>query len=584
MKRVELLAPAKDKNTAFTAINCGCDALYAGAISFGARKKAGNSIDDIKEIVSYAHKFYVRVYVTINTILDDEELVEAQRLIEKLYNIGVDAIIVQDAGIIKLALEGKIPPIEIHASTQCNNRTIEKVKFFSDMGISRIILARELSLEEIKFICQSVSADIETFIHGALCVSYSGQCYMSYHIGGRSANRGECAQACRKKYSLMNDKGKYFAKDKYLLSMKDFNASKYLKKLIDAGVKSFKIEGRLKDANYVKNVTAYYRNEIDKYALKTSSGKVFLDFEPDVHKSFNRGFTDYFLNGREKCYNFESPKSIGEKLGIIEKVSDKYFTIKGLKHKLHPQDGLFFDGKGCLINRIDGNKIFPNKIDGIISGKTIYRNFDFEYEKKLLNSKTKRRIAVKFYYKNNILTAVDEDRNVSEIKIEYSEAAKNPNKMKEIFHNQLSKTGESDFYIENIEIEGSIPFLQISKINELRRDILTKLMTERLKNYPKILQKPLKTVKFPDKKLDYKANIHNKKAKEFYEACGCEVCSMSYESGGFADELMRTKHCIKYAFNMCKSPEKLFLADEKGIKYPLEFDCKNCEMIIKNCK
>ncbi len=584
MKRVELLAPAKDKKTAFAAINSGCDAVYIGAANFGARKKAGNSLEDITEIVNYAHKFYVRVHVTVNTILTDDELIEARKLIKKLFDIGVDAIIVQDMGILKLALDGEIPPIELHASTQCDNRTVEKVKFFSDMGISRIIPARELSLTDITNICKSVDADIETFVHGALCVSYSGQCYMSYRIGGRSANRGECAQACRKKYSLINDKGKYIAKDKYLLSLKDFNASKYLKNLIDAGVKSFKTEGRLKDENYVKNVTLFYRNEIDKYALKTSSGKVFSDFEPDVRKSFNRGFTDYFLNGREKCYNFESPKSIGEKLGIVDKVTDKYFTIKNLKYKLHPQDGLFFDGMGCLINRVEGDKVFPNKTDGIKSGQVIYRNFDAEFEKKLSNSKTKRRIAVKFYYKNNILTAEDEDKNLAYVNIEAFEQPKNPDKMKETFLNHLSKTGESDFYVENIDIQDEIPFLQISKINEIRREILSKLMDERLKNYPKVLQKSLKRVEFPYKKLDYKANIHNKKAKEFYEKCGCKVCSMSFESGGFADELMRTKHCLKYAFDMCKSPEKLFLVDEKGVKYPLEFDCKNCEMVVKNCK
>ena len=336
MKKVELLAPAKDKKTAFAAINSGCDALYIGASNFGARKKVPNSIEDIKEIVDYAHKFYVRVHVTINTILDDNELIEAKNLIQKLYDIGVDAIIFQDMGIFELAKRGKLPPIELHASTQCDNRTLEKAKFFDNLGVSRIILARELSLEQIKEICENTNAEIETFIHGALCVSYSGQCYLSHFIGGRSANRGECAQACRKKYTLVDDKDNIIAKDKYLLSLKDFNASKHLKKLIDAGVKSFKIEGRLKDENYVKNVVAYYRNEIDKLASKTSSGKVFLDFEPNVNKSFNRGFTDYFLplsltlspKGRGEIYNFESPKSQGEYLGKVTKIGRNYFEIK----------------------------------------------------------------------------------------------------------------------------------------------------------------------------------------------------------------------------------------------------------------
>ena len=607
MKKVELLAPAKDKKTAFAAINSGCDALYIGASNFGARKKVPNSIEDIKEIVDYAHKFYVRVHVTINTILDDNELIEAKNLIQKLYDIGVDAIIFQDMGIFELAKRGKLPPIELHASTQCDNRTLEKAKFFDNLGVSRIILARELSLEQIKEICENTNAEIETFIHGALCVSYSGQCYLSHFIGGRSANRGECAQACRKKYTLVDDKDNIIAKDKYLLSLKDFNASKHLKKLIDAGVKSFKIEGRLKDENYVKNVVAYYRNEIDKLASKTSSGKVFLDFEPNVNKSFNRGFTDYFLSCHserseesKKIYNFESPKSQGEYLGKVTKIGRNYFEIKkqtltlpspkgrvperreGVEPKLHPQDGLYFDGNGCLVNRVEENKIFPNKMNGIKVGLDIYRNFDSKFEKQLTNTKTKRQIGVIFKLQKRTLEAIDEDNNSVKIEIPSGETPNNPDKMKENFISQLNKTGESDFYVQKIELDDSLPFIPVSQINEIRRNILSKLMDERIKNYPKKYQKPLSYTEFPIKNLDYRANIHNKTAKIFYENCGCNVCEMSAESGSKATELMRTKHCLKYAFDMCKSSKKLFLIDEKGQKYPLEFDCKNCEMVIKH--
>ncbi len=602
MKKVELLAPAKDKKTAIAAINSGCDALYIGAQNFGARKKVPNSLEDIKEIVDYAHKFYVKVHVTVNTILTDAELVEAQELIQNLYDIGVDAIIVQDTGIFKLAIDGKLPPIVLHASTQCDNRTLEKVKFFKELGVSRVILARELSVEQIKNICSPLpgedvrrtgegAIEIETFVHGALCVSYSGQCYLSYYIGGRSANRGECAQACRKKYSLVDDKGNIIAKDKYLLSMKDFNASSHLKELIDAGVKSFKIEGRLKDENYVKNVVAYYRCEIDKFAQKTSSGKIFLDFEPDVKKSFNRGFTDYFLDGRKRCFNFDTPKSIGEKLGKITKAGRDYFEIGGQEGKkaggqacirINPQDGLYFNGQGCLVNKVEGNKIYPNKMDGIAVGVEVFRNFDSLFEKQLENSRTKRRIGVKFIYSDGILKAVDEDKNSVNIELQADEPPKNPEKMKENFINQLKKTGESDFYAEDIKIDDDVPFMPVSKINELRRNILDMLMAERLKNYKREIQKPLKYTKFPQHKLDYRANIHNGQAKSFYENCGCTVCEMSAESGSFPKELMRTKHCLKFAFNMCKSPKNLFLIDEKGQKYPLKFDCKNCEMVILN--
>ena len=600
MKKVELLSPAKDKKTAFAAIHSGCDAIYIGASNFGARKKVPNSLEDIKEIVDYAHKFYVRVHVTINTILNDEELIQAKELIQKLYDIGVDAIIVQDMGIFELAKQGKLPPIELHASTQCDNRTLKKAKFFDNLGVSRIILARELSLNQIKEICENTKAEIETFIHGALCVSYSGQCYLSHYIGGRSANRGECAQACRKEYSLTDEKGNIIAKEKYLLSLKDFNASEHIEELINAGVKSFKIEGRLKDENYVKNVVAYYRKEIDKIASKTSSGRVFLDFEPNLYKSFNRGFTDYFLDGRKKCFNFESPKSQGEYLGKVTKIGKNYFEIEkqtstlpspkgrvperleGVEPKLHPQDGLYFDGQGCLVNRVEENKIFPNKMDGIKIGLDIYRNFDSKFEKQLTNTKTKRQIGVIFKLQKRTLEAIDEDNNSVKTEIPSGEIPKNYDKMKENFINQLNKTGESNFYVQKIELDDSLSFIPVSQINEIRRNILSKLMNERLKNYPKQFQKPLSYVDFPQKELDYRANIHNKTAKSFYEQCGCKVNEMSAESGSKATELMRTKHCLKYAFNMCKSPKKLFLTDEKGQKYPLEFDCKNCEMIVLN--
>lgn len=578
VQKVELLAPAKDKKTAITAINSGCDAIYIGASNFGARKKVPNSLEDIKEIVDYAHKFYVKVHVTVNTILTDDELIQAKELIQKLYDIGVDAIIVQDMGIFKLAIDNELPPIALHASTQCDNRDLEKVKFFDDMGVSRVILARELSLEKIKEICTNTDAEIETFIHGALCVSYSGQCYFSHYIGGRSANRGECAQACRKKYTLVNENGRIIAKDKYLLSMKDFNASRHLESLIDAGVKSFKIEGRLKDENYVKNVVAYYRQEIDKFASKTSSGRVFWDFEPDVRKSFNRGFTDYFLDGRKRCFNFESPKSLGEKLGKITKVGKDYFEISN--GDVSKQDGLYFNGQGCLVNKVEGKKIYPNKMDGIAIGLEVYRNFDSKFEKQLENSKIKRRIGVKFVCKNGVLKAQDDDGNFVTSVLPQGEKPKNSKKMEENFINQFKKTGESDFYTENTEVIGELPFMPVSQINEIRRKILSDLMDERLKNYKRDLQKPLKYAEFPQKELDYRANIHNCEAKCFYENSSCKVCEMSAESGAFPKELMRTKHCLKFAFNMCKSPEKLFLIDEKGKKFPLKFDCANCEMAV----
>ena len=599
-KTVELLAPAKDKETAIAAINAGADAIYTGAVKFGARQNASNSLEDIKEIVDYAHKFNVKVHVTLNTILTDDELKEAEKLIHKLYEIGVDALIVQDMGILELAIEGKLPPVELHASTQCNNRTLEKVKFFQNTGVKRVILARELTLSEIEHICEEVrksdfnpDMEIEVFIHGALCVSYSGQCYLSASIGGRSANRGECAQPCRKKYSLVDEDGKVYAKDKYLLSLKDFNASKHIERLINAGVKSFKIEGRLKDSGYVKNVTAYYRKEIDKYAEKTSSGQIFTDFEPDLNKSFNRGFTDYFLpsvtpdkKGRRKnINNFDTPKSLGEKIGRVEKLIKGGFILNSAK--LNPQDGLcyFSDGEllGCLVNRAEGNKIYPNNPGKIKEGTVIYRNFNSEFDRILKNSKTARKIGVKFVLKDKILTAADEDGNTAQVPAASGEPTKNPDKMRLTLETQLAKTGESDFYAESIEILGIPDFMPVSIVNEMRRKILSDLSAKRLENYKRPIQTPLKYAKFPLETYDYHANVLNKTAKQFYKNCGCEITEEALEKtyNFIEKELMCTKYCLKFAFDMCGVKKNLFLTDEKGKKYPLKFDCKNCRMIIQ---
>ena len=586
MKKVELLAPAKNLETAIAAINCGADAVYIGASDFGARKNAPNSLEDIKKLVEYAHLFNVRVHVTVNTILSDEELKDAIILINKLYELGADAVIIQDMGLLKAAIDGKLPPIELHMSTQCDNRTVEKAKFFSDVGVSRVILARELSKGEIAEICKSVDCEIETFVHGALCVSYSGQCYMSYANGGRSANRGECAQPCRKKYSLIDNKGKVLFDNKYLLSLKDFNASEDIKDLIDCGVKSFKIEGRLKDINYVKNVVAYYNNLINKYASRMSSGKVFLDFEPDLYKTFNRGYTDYFLNSRGQCFNFLSPKSKGEKLGKVKSVSGNYIEIDA---KVYPQDGLCFieNGKmtGFLVNKVVNNKIYPNKMPKILPGTVIYRNFNSDFDKKL-SSKTERRIAVKYVVNDNKIYAFDEDDNSVSENFPSSEKAINLNKMKQNLINQLNKSGDSIFYTSDIVFkDDNIPFLPLSVVNDMRRKLLRMLKELRLAKYNRKAQKPIGYATFPCAQMNYRANVLNNEAKLFYKNCNCEITEPALEQNNSIPsgiELMRTKHCLKYAAGLCsKSCGKLYLIDaETSKKYPLKFDCKNCEMVV----
>ena len=584
MMKTELLSPAKNKETAFSAIDCGADAVYIGAPAFGARQNAANSFDDIKEVVNYAHKFWAKVFVTVNTILTDSELKEAVELIKELDSINVDAIIIQDLGLLNELMSLKLN-IPIHMSTQCDNRISDKVKFFKEIGVQRVVLARELSLEQIRNIHEeNPELELECFVHGALCVSYSGQCYLSQYIGGRSANRGECAQPCRKKYSVIDSEGNVVAQDIYALCLKDFNASSHIKEMVDSGVFSYKIEGRLKDVGYVKNITAYYRELLDKYSEKTSSGKSTYTFVPNPEKSFNRGFTDYFLKKRGECYNFKSPKSCGEYLGKVVKSERNYIIIDTNKN-ICPQDGLcFYSDKvleGFLVNKVDGNRIYPNRQVYIMSGTEIYRNVDTKFEKELLRP-VKRQIGVNIVFKDDTLSLKDEDNVEIKINLPQYERAKNQNKMNETFKKQLSKTGESDFYVIDFKILTDVPFMPISVINELRRDAFAMLMDKRLDCYSKNLQKGLKYTKYYKDTDDYHANVHNESAMFFYGQCGCKIEENSLESGmpNHEVELMRTKHCIKYALNMCKSNVDLYIKDEFGKMYPLKFDCKNCEMAL----
>lgn len=592
MNKIELLAPAKNLEVAIAAINSGADAIYIGADNFGARVNASNSLQELEKLVNYAHKFYVKIHVTINTILNNSELNKAVELVKTLYNIGVDAIIVQDMGLIQMAIEGKLPPIQIHASTQCDNRTLEKVKFFDSIGVSRVILARELSLKQIESICKNTNCEIETFIHGALCVSYSGQCYLSYANGGRSANRGECAQPCRKRYSLVDDGGKVYVKDKYLLSLRDFNASESIEKLMTIGVNSFKIEGRLKDINYVKNVVLFYNNLLHKnMAERTSSGRIFTDFVPDINKTFNRGYTDYFLQNRSKCYNFQSPKAMGEFVGMVKSVGKDFFETDCI---LHPQDGICYikseKTEGFLVNKVVGNRVFPNNMSGITKGLKLYRNYDSEFESKLNHANIIRKIGVKFLFFDDKIIAVDEDNNRASVDFVNPQISKNPVAIRNSYVKCFNKLGNTDFYLIDIDDNSyCMPFYPISIINDMRRNLLQKLMNERLANYKKIVQKPICYAKFPVSKLDYRANVLNDKARQFYVGCGVQLIENALEASKNIPngiELMRTKHCLRYAFGLCskncKYEKKLFLLDEHSKKYPLVFDCKNCEMVVLN--
>ena len=587
MYKTELLAPAKDKETAIAAIDCGADAVYIGASCYGARQNACNSLEDISEVVEYAHRFWAKVYVTVNTILTDEELPNAVELVKSLDKIGVDAVLIQDMGLLSELIKLQLP-IQIHASTQCDNREPEKVKFFKEIGLSRVVLARELSLEQIKQIHEeNPDIELEAFVHGALCVSYSGQCYLSQYIGGRSANRGECAQPCRKQYKVTDNQGQVYDYP-YPLCLKDFNASDNIKQMTENGVFSFKIEGRLKDIAYVKNVVSYYREQLDKCSEKSSSGKSIYPYSPDVEKSFNRGFTDYFLNGRGECFNPYSPKSRGKYIGkAVFAKGNAIFIETGMD--INPQDGLCFinNGKleGFLVNKAEkvknGFTVYPNKQINIKKGEKIYRNVDVKFEKELLQS-VKRQIGVDITVENNKIYLEDEDKVSLIADISETEPAKNQEKMNETLIKQFSKTGETSFYIRNFTLKTDVPFMPVSEINQLRRECFDKLMKQRLSVYKREEQKPLSFAKFYKKELDYRANVHNKVAENFYKKCGADVkeCSLETKVPNRQVELMRTKHCIKYALNMCKSPKTLFLTDEKGKKYQLMFDCKKCEMAV----
>ena len=602
-KTIELLAPAKDKKTAFAAIDCGADAVYIGSPRFGARVNASNSLDDIKEVVEYAHMFRVKVYVTINTIMSDDELKEAVELIYQLYDTGVDALIVQDMGL----LECKLPPIKLFASTQCHNSTLEKVKFLEKTGFSRVILARELSLDEIRKIADNTDVEIETFIHGALCVSYSGQCYMSYAIGGRSANRGECAQPCRKKYSLVDSEGVVVAKDKHLLCLRDLNFSSDIKDLIDAGVSSFKIEGRLKDEDYIKNVVGFYRRKIDEVIANTeyersSSGYSVPRFEPDVSKTFNRGYCEYFLHGRNKnITSFDTPKSRGEYAGRVKEVFEKYFLFDGCE--LNNADGIcFFDERGELVgtsvNKAEGNKIFPQSMNGLRKGVEVFRNYNHKFSKMLESAKVLRKIeaSVCFVEKEQCyeLSVVDEDgvRVVVEAGKNYDKATNQELAMNNIIK-CLKKAGDSCFDIKDVMVEVEVyPFIPVSELNELRRGLLKKLEEERLATYEVEKSEGVSISPYFERELFYDANIMNEKAKEFYEKRGAICREYALEKTGESEGkiLMTTKHCLKFSLGLCSKEgkkhryrEPFFLVDSHGKRYRLLFECKSCCMKIQNC-
>lgn len=599
---IELLAPAKNLECGIEAINHGADAVYIGAPRFGARAAAGNSIEDIKALVEHAHLYNARIYVTVNTILHDEELPETEKMIWELYRAGVDALIIQDMGITRLNL----PPIALHASTQMDNRTPEKVKFLSDIGFRQVVLARELSLDEIKKIHDTCPETLlEVFIHGALCVSYSGQCYVSQACYGRSANRGECAQFCRLAFDLVDSNGKTIEQNKHLLSLKDMNQSDNLEALLDAGATSLKIEGRLKDVSYVKNVTAYYRQKLDsifkyrKEYVRASSGTVKTTFTPQLDKSFSRGFTDYFLCGRNPgIFSFSTPKSLGEEVGTVKEIRGNYFTVAGVK-SFNNGDGLcYIDDNGRLqgfrVNRVENNKLFPQDMPRLKPKTRLYRNFDQEFEKLMQKKSAERKIAVDICLAENnfgfTLSFTDEDDNSVSITLERAkEPARTP--QADNLRNQLSKLGNTPFEANDIKIDLSDNwFIPSSELSELRRNAVEKLLEARRINYRReVFRLKESKTKFPVSTLTYLGNVMNSSAAEFYKNHGVLKVMPALEKEQPKDAvLMFCKHCIRYSMGWCpvhhkvRSPfrEPYYLVSSDGRRFRLEFDCKQCQMKV----
>lgn len=611
---LELLSPARDTAIAREAILHGADAVYIGGPGFGARHNAGNSLRDIAELVPFAHRYGAKVFITLNTILHDDELEPAQSLIHDLYQAGVDALIVQDMGVLEL----DIPPIELHASTQCDIRSVEKAKFLSDVGFSQIVLARELNLEQIRAIHNATDATIEFFIHGALCVAYSGQCNISHAQTGRSANRGDCSQACRLPYTLKDDQGRVVAYEKHLLSMKDNDQTANLAALIDAGVRSFKIEGRYKDMSYVKNITAHYRQMLDAIIedrgdlARASAGRTEHFFIPSTDKTFHRGSTDYFVNARKIDIGaFDSPKFIGLPVGEVLKVAKDHLDVE-VTEPLANGDGLNVLVKrevvGFRVNVAEKTgenryRVFPNEMPDALRTlrphHALNRNLDHNWQQALLKTSSERRIGVDIelggWQEQLVLTLTSEDGvSVTHTLDGQFDEANNAQKALESLKDGLAKLGQTRYYAQAITVNlpGAL-FVPNSLLNQLRRETVEMLEEARLANYQRGSRKPVATPApiYPETHLSFLANVYNHKAREFYHRYGVQLIDAAFEAHEEKGDVpvMITKHCLRFAFNLCPkqakgnikswraTPMQLVHGDEV---LTLKFDCRPCEMHV----
>ncbi len=621
--QLELLAPARDADIGIEAVNHGADAVYIGGPSFGARAAAANDIADIARLVSHAHRYNARIFATLNTILADDELEPARRQIWQLYEAGVDALIVQDMGLLELDL----PPIQLHASTQCDIRTPEKARFLQDVGLSQIVLARELDLGQIAAIRAATRPEttLEFFVHGALCVAYSGQCYISHAHTGRSANRGDCSQACRLPYQVTDTDGRIVAHDKHVLSMKDNNQSGNLEALIDAGIRSFKIEGRYKDMGYVKNITAHYRTLLDRIVerrpefARASSGRTAFGFTPDPDQNFNREFTDYFVGGRKDDIGaFDTPKNPGLPIGHVTKLGDKWVELETdtPDTALNNGDGLCYytlhkDLAGLAINRaekVGGNmwRVFPKdplaSFKDLRAGTRVNRNRDMNWMRLLDKPSSERRIGVWLSLQESAggfaLTLTDEDGYSATVEAAHArETARDADKAEATLREHLGKLGTTIFESRGVALALTQPwFVPASFVNALRRDAVAALEAVRVAAYVRPSRAPAvePPAAYPEDTLSYLANVYNHRARDFYAKHGVRIVAAAYESHEETGEvsLMITKHCVRYSLSLCPKQAKGVTGVQGTVraapltlingseKLTLRFDCKPCEMHV----
>ncbi len=606
MRQLELLAPAKNLQCGMAAIDCGADAVYIGAPKFGARAAAGNSLDDIQALLDYAHQFGAKVYLTLNTIIYDDEIEEAENLLAQIDGMGGDAVLVQDMAVLQMAAGRNLV---LHASTQTDNRNKEKVAWLKSLGFKRIVLARELSLEEIRTIHEAhPDVELEAFVHGALCVSYSGACYVSQHCFGRSANRGECAQFCRMKFDLVDADQHEWEHQRHLLSMRDLSQINYMEDLADAGVVSFKIEGRLKDVAYVKNVVAAYSQQLDRICEKrkneyerASFGKVTYDFTPDLKKTFNRGYTNYFLNGRKPdIFSPDTPKAMGEYVGKVKEIRGKSFNVAGTS-RFSNGDGLCFindkkELEGFRVNRAEGNRLFPLHMSaGLKQGTVLYRNNDVAFEKELSQHGTERRIPITltFYTTPSGFALKAEGRGIetctAEIEFDKQQAQKPQH---DNIVNQLTKWGGTIYSVAEVRIEDNADsyFIPSSKLSSMRQSISDAVSLVKCPvSAPKAVQFATESgaLSNVEQYIDFK-NISNHVSKTLHQQWGVGRCIESLETNAkeFNMPLMQCRHCLRYSLGYCvkhggrkpewKEPLVLRLGD--GRRFRLEFDCRNCQM------